>query len=323
MASRDERSTLTPVKERPQRLAPPAVVAEPEPLLRGSARSGVARGVRPLVSFARKKPLGALGAMVLLLMVLAALGAEFVSPYPVGKIGLGPSYAAPSLAHPMGLDQLGRDMVSRIIWGGRISLFVGVVSTIVATVLGTTVGIVSAYFGRKVDLGIQRVVDAMISFPSLILALVLMAALGQSTMNIVIAMSFVFVPRMSRVVRASVLTIKEQPYVEAAQTIGASNLRVMVFHILPNIFGPVMVLATLTLGTAIVVEASLSFLGIGTSPDQPSWGRMLSGAATQYFRESPHLAIFPGLAISLAVLAVNFLGDALRDIWDPRLRGSN
>lgn len=278
------------------------------------------RTTASLLRFARQKPMGAVGAVTLLTLVLLATAAPLVAPYDPNETALGFSFAEPSLAFPMGLDHLGRDMLSRVIWGGRISLAVGLIATVVATALGTLLGILTAYVGGKFDLLVQRVVDGMIAFPSLILALFLMAVLGQSTVNIIIAMTFVFTPRMSRVIRSSVLTIRQQPYIEAARAIGARPWRVMAVHILPNIFGSAMVLATLTLGNAIVVEASLSFLGIGTSPDVPSWGKMLSGEAMEYLRESPHLAVFPGIAISLAVLAVNFLGDALRDIWDPRLR---
>lgn len=271
--------------------------------------------------FTRKKPLGAVSAFILVVLIVSAVAAPWMAPYEPTRTALGPSFAAPSLSHPMGLDDIGQDVLSRVIWGGRTSLGIGLTSTALALLLGTIVGLTTGYLGGKLDLFAQRGIDSMIVFPSLILALVLMAVLGQNALNIALAIAFTFAPRMSRVVRSAVLSIKEEPYVEAARAIGCSTARILFRHLLPNVFGSLMVLATLTLGTAIVIEASLSFLGIGSSPAVPSWGRMLSGAATDYLRESPHLAIFPGLAISLTVLSVNFLGDALRDILDPRLRG--
>ena len=269
--------------------------------------------------FARRKPLGAMGAVVLLLAAFAAVFAPQLAPFDPFKVEAGPQLDAPNLRTLLGTDELGRDVLSRLLYGARISMYVGVISVLSSIVLGTLLGIVSAYFGGLVDLLSQRLVDALMAFPALILALAIIATLGPSTNNVVIALIVVFVPGITRTVRSQALSIKEDDYVMAAQALGASSWRIMLRHIAPNTFGTSLVLASLTLGWAIVTEASLSFLGLGTPPDIPSWGGMLHGGASVFLEVAPWLGVTPGMAIFLVVFAANFLGDALRDELDPKL----
>jgi peptide/nickel transport system permease protein len=274
---------------------------------------------RRIGSFCRSKPLGAVSAAIVILTVFAAMLAPVVAPYdPLEQEWV--KFTPPTTENLLGTDQLGRDVLSRIIYGARVSMYVGIISVLVGISAGTLVGIVSAYFGGIVDLVVQRLVDALMGFPPVILALALMAALGGSVNNVIIALVVVLLPGAIRVIRSQVLSIKELDYVLAAQAIGARPLRVMLRHILPNVLASYIVLGTITLGFAIIIEASLSFLGVGVSPDVPTWGSMLSDGANRYIRDAPWLAVFPGLAISIVVFAINFLGDALRDVLDPRLR---
>ena len=228
----------------------------------------------------------------------------------------------PSADHYFGGDHLGRDVFSRIVHGARISLVVGIIASFIGCTIGMAVGVISVHFGGATDLAVQRVIDAMIAFPTLILAIAIMAALGASIMNVVIALSIVYVPSTARVLRAQYLAIKEMDYVLAARSIGAGSIRIMIKHMIPNAFALYLVIVTFHLGGAIIAEASLSFLGVGSPPDEPSWGGMLSGAASQYVALAPWLAFFPGAAIFVVVFSWNVLGDALRDVLDPRLRGT-
>lgn len=271
--------------------------------------------------FVRKNPLGAAGGLLVLLLLTGALFVDvFATHNPVRTSNH--VLMAPGAEFWLGTDNLGRDLYSRVVHGARISLVVGLTSTLLGAVVGGLIGLISGYVGGKTDLIAQRVMDIMQALPILVLALVLAAALGPSLTNTVIAISVVIAPRAARVVRASVLAIREFVYVESARALGVSHARVAWRHILPNTFGPFIVLVTAQLGGAILAEAALSFLGLGVPEPYPSWGRMLSIAAAEYAQKAPWLVIYPGLAISLAVFGTNLLGDALRDTLDPRLRGA-
>ncbi|MCY4558201.1 MAG: ABC transporter permease [Chloroflexi bacterium] len=273
-----------------------------------------------ILRFCRTKPLGGISAAIIILTVLAAIFAPVIVPHDPLDLVHAP-FVAPSAVAWLGSDDLGRDVFSRVIAGARISMYVGIMSVLIGITLGTAIGILSAYVGGVLDLTIQRIVDALMAFPAIIMALGLMAALGASVNNIVAALVVILVPGAIRVIRSQVLSIKELDYTLAAQAIGARPWRIMLRHILPNVTASYIVLSTITLGLAIVIEASLSFLGVGVPPDVPTWGGMLTEGASQYIRNAPWLAVFPGLAISVIVFSINFLGDALRDSLDPRLRG--
>jgi peptide/nickel transport system permease protein len=227
---------------------------------------------------------------------------------------------APSLQHWMGTDEYGRDILSRVIWGSRISLLVGVLAVGVGTTSGAILGLISGYFGGKIDYIIQRCMDVLMAFPGLILALAMVAALGPSIVNVILALSVTIMPGPSRVIRASAMSLRGSAFIDAAHNLGYSNMRILFRHILPNCAAPYIIIATSALGGAILAEAGLSFLGLGTPPPSPSWGAMLSGSAQKFMTEAPWLAVFPGLAITLVVFGFSFLGDALRDLLDPRLR---
>lgn len=276
---------------------------------------------RSTLRFIRQKPLGSFGAVVLLLMVIMAIFAPVIATHDPYTQDARAVLASPSAQHLFGTDNLGRDVFSRVVYGSRISMTVGLLSVAFGIGVGVIVGLISGYRGGWIDMLIQRIVDALMSFPILVLAMAVVAVLGPSLRNVTLAIGVVTIPLVARVVRGSVLSVKENLYIEAARTLGASGLRIAVFHILPNVFAPIIVLATVRLGVAILTEASLSFLGIGTPPPQPSWGEMLSQRGRLYFEVAPWMALFPGLAITLAVLGINFFGDALRDVLDPRLRG--
>jgi len=275
-----------------------------------------------IARFCRKKPLGAAGGAVMLVIVLTAFFANQLQTYDPIATEASQTLARPSQEHWLGTDHLGRDIYSRIVHGARVSLIVGVASTLLGSVLGGIIGLLSGYVGGKIDLVAQRIMDILQGLPLLVLALVMSASLGPSIHNVVIAISIPIVPRAARVIRSSVLSIREMQYVEAARSLGLRHARIAFRHILPNTIGPFIVLCTAQLGSAILVEAALSFLGLGVPEPYPSWGRMLSVSAAEYAQKAPHLVIFPGLAISLAVFGSNLLGDALRDTLDPRLRGA-
>jgi peptide/nickel transport system permease protein len=271
--------------------------------------------------FIRKKPLGAIGGFLIVVMAVAAVFAELLQTHDPIATDAAHTLAPPAADHWLGSDHLGRDIYSRIVHGARVSLIVGISSTLLGSVLGGIIGLLSGYVGGKVDLTAQRFLDILQGLPLLVLALVMSASLGPSIQNVVIAISIPIIPRAARVIRSSVLSIREMQYVEAARALGTRHLRIAFRHILPNTIGPFIVLVTAQLGSAILVEATLSFLGLGVPEPYPSWGRMLSVSAAEYAQKAPWLVLFPGIAISLAVFGSNLLGDALRDTLDPRLRG--
>jgi peptide/nickel transport system permease protein len=272
--------------------------------------------------FVRRKPLGAAGAVIIVVMVVTALLASWLQTHDPIATDAAYTLGQPTAEHWLGTDHLGRDIYSRIVHGAWVSLLVGLGSTLLGSVLGGMIGLLSGYTGGKTDLITQRFLDILQGLPLLVLALVMSASLGPSIRNVIIAISIPIIPRAARVIRASVLSIREMQYVEAARALGVQHLRVAFRHILPNTVGPFIVLCTAQLGSAILVEATLSFLGMGVPEPYPSWGRMLSVSAAEYAQKAPHLVLFPGVAISLAVFGSNLLGDALRDTLDPRLRGS-
>ena len=269
---------------------------------------------------ARRYPLGAVGAVLVLLFVLTALFANVIAPHDPLSTNSRASLAAPGGTYWLGADFMGRDMFSRIVYGARISLAVAVGATLLGGILGVLIGLMSGFIGGWLDLATQRVMDIMQSLPLLVMALVMAASLGPSLENTIIAIAIPLVPSVARVVRSSTLSLREQPFVEAARAIGMGEMRIALRHVLPNTLAPLIVLGTAQLGSAILTEASLSFLGLGIPEPYPSWGRMLSESAAEYVRTAPWLVIFPGVAISLTVFGTNLLGDALRDILDPRQR---
>ena len=274
---------------------------------------------RVLASFAARQPLGAAGAVIVLALVATAALAPQLAPHGAKEAAFAP-YLPPSAEFPFGTDQIGRDILSRVIWGARLSLYVGLVSVMFGVTFGGLWGVVTAYFGGAADAASQRVVDTLMALPPIILALSLMAALGQSVNNVILALTLLLTPTAARTLRSLALSIRESPYVEAARAAGCSHWRVIALHVLPNTFATYIVLVTVNISYAIVVEASLSFLGLGAPPDEPSWGAMLT-AGSQAVEAAPWMFLFPGLAISLTVFGLNLLGDAIRDLTDPRLRG--
>ena len=282
--------------------------------------SSAARVTASVVWFLRHKPLGAVGGALVLILALLAIAAPLLTPYDALQTSPREQLAAPGGAHPLGTDQLGRDLWSRILFGARISLYLGFGAVAMGTVAAIVIGVVGGYYGGTVDAVIERVVDAIMAFPWVMLMMAFMAVLGTGIFNLMLALAIAMAPRSSRVVRATVRSIKASQYVEAATAIGCTHMSIIFRHILPNVMSPVIVLTTMYLGWAILMESSLSFIGFGVPPPFPSWGRTLSDEGRRFMLQAPWIAIFPGVAISLAVLGWNLLGDALRDIWDPRLR---
>ncbi len=269
-----------------------------------------------------RKYLATFGLAVLVLLILTAAFADVVAPYSPVALDFPSALQAPSAQHLLGTDQVGRDLLSRMIYGARTSIFVGVGVMLIAVTLGSIVGGVSAYKGGKFDVVVQRLVDAVQSVPALLLLLTIISIIGPGMVNVILALGFRAAVGDSRVVRGSVLGIMENQYIEGARAIGAGNLRILVRYVLPNIMAPIIVVGSLQLGAAILAESTLSFLGWGVPPPTPTWGGMLSNEARRFMIDAPWLAIFPGLALSLAVYGINMFGDGLRDVFDPRLRGS-
>jgi peptide/nickel transport system permease protein len=269
---------------------------------------------------ARRYPLGAFGAVIMVVCVFAALFAPYITVYDPLSTNAALSLARPSVQHWLGCDFMGRDVYSRIVYGARISLAVGLGSLGVGLTCGVIIGLTSGYLGGWIDLTAQRLIDILQSLPLLVMALLMTASLGPSLRNTILAISIALIPSSARVVRSTTLSLREQPFVESAKAIGMSEFRIAFRHVLPNTLAPLIVLATAQLGATILIEATLSFLGLGVPEPHPSWGRMLSESAAEYVRTAPWLVIFPGLAISLVVFGTNLFGDALRDILDPRQR---
>ncbi len=269
---------------------------------------------------ARRYPLGAVGAVIMALCVFAALFAPYITVYDPLSTNAALSLARPSAQHWLGCDFMGRDVYSRIVYGARISLAVGIGSLGLGLSCGVLIGLTSGYLGGWIDLAAQRLIDILQSLPLLVMALLMTASLGPSLRNTIIAISIALIPSSARVVRSTTLSLREQPFVKSAKAIGMSEVRIAFRHVLPNTLAPLIVLGTAQLGATILIEATLSFLGLGVPEPHPSWGRMLSESAAEYVRTAPWLVIFPGLAISLVVFGTNLFGDALRDVLDPRQR---
>jgi len=270
--------------------------------------------------FIRRYPLGAAGAVIMAILLFVASFAPYITVYDPLSTNAAASLARPSLQHWLGCDFMGRDLYSRIIFGARISLEVATGSMLLGTTVGVTVGLLSGYLLGWFDLITQRFLEIMQSLPLLVMAIIMAAALGPSMRNTILAIAFVLVPSVARVIRANTLSLREQPFVEAAKAIGMSETRIAIRHVLPNTLAPLIVLATAQFGATILIEAALSFLGLGVPEPHPSWGRMLSESAAEYVRTAPWLVIFPGAAISFVVFGTNLFGDALRDLLDPRQR---
>ena len=268
----------------------------------------------------RQQPLGVVGALILIVMIVVALFAGYVAPFEPTQANASARFTAPNAQYLLGTDQFGRDILSRLVWGARTSLVVAFGAMTLGVVLGTIIGLSAGYIRGWFDTVIQSLVDGMMTFPSLLLALALVAVLRPSIGNLIVALAFPIVPRVARIVRSSTLGIVNMAYIEAAKSLGAGPFRIVLRHVLPNCFAPIIVVATAYLGVAVLAEASLSYLGLGTQEPEASWGLMLAGSATDYARRAPWLPIVPGIALTLAVFASNLVGDALRDTLDPRLR---
>jgi len=282
--------------------------------------SRLRRWLEASVRFARQRPLGGVGAVIIVIMILAAVLADVVSPFDPLTTNYAAMLQAPSSLHWFGTDSFGRDVFTRIIYGSRTALWIGFASSFIGSTLGALIGVSSAYFGGKIDLLLQRFMDLLLSFPLIILALVVVSLLGSGTTNVIFAITVPMVPRCALVVRSSALALREMPFVEAARALGFGPMHIIVRHMLPNVMAPYLVMFTAFLGQAILLEASLTFLGLGVAEPQPAWGLMLRGAAVEFAERAPWMAIYPGIAISLAVFAFNLFGDSLRDALDPKLR---
>jgi peptide/nickel transport system permease protein len=272
------------------------------------------------LGFTRQRPLGAFGAAIIVIMIAAAVLAGFVAPYDPLTTDYASMLQAPSSFHWFGTDSFGRDVFTRIIYGSRTALWIGFASSFLGATLGGIIGVTSAYFGGKIDLVLQRFMDLLLSFPLVILALVVVSLLGSGMTNVIFAITVPMVPRCAIVVRSSALTVREMPFVEAARALGFGPLHIILRHMLPNVMAPFLIMLTAFLGQAILLEASLSFLGLGVAEPQAAWGLMLRGAAVEFAERAPWMAIYPGIAISLSVFAFNLFGDSLRDALDPKLR---
>ena len=307
---------MTTRVETPDRVAP----VKPAATIPRARVNGL-ETLQALGGFARRKPLGAIGAIIVVALLVMAVFAERIAPYGYDETIRGARMQSPSMTYWLGTDNLSRDIWSRIVYGARVSITVGFATVGLAVLLATTVGVSSGYFGGAYDLIVQRIVDAWLSFPYLVIVLSVMAVLGPGLFNVVISLAIIIAAVNSRVIRSATIAIAHGTYVEAARAVGCGHVRIILRHILPNVAATIIILATIGLGTAILAESALSFLGFGVPPPYPAWGAMLSGSGRTYMFRAPWMAIWPGVAISLAVFGFNMLGDALRDVLDPRLRG--
>ncbi|MFQ5684449.1 MAG: ABC transporter permease [Candidatus Binatia bacterium] len=284
----------------------------------------LSRWLQAIFRFARQKPLGAWGAAVVVLMILVGVTADFLAPYDPLETRYNLMMQAPNMTFWLGTDAYGRDILSRLIYGSRTALLVGFSASLFGATVGAVIGVVSGYFGGRIDLTVQRIMDILLSFPLIVMALAVVAALGDlpipRTVAVIIAIAVPMTPRCARVVRSSALTIRQMPYLDAARVLGFGHMRIIFRHMLPNVVASYLIMLTAFLGQAILLEASLSFLGLGVSEPTPAWGLMLRGAAIEFAEEAPWMGIFPGLAISLGVFGFNLFGDSLRDVLDPKLR---
>lgn len=277
--------------------------------------------VEALVRLVREKPLGTVGGIIVLVLFIVGISADLIAPYGMNELHLVDRLSPPSGTYLLGTDNLGRDVLSRVIYGARISMFVGVGATVLSLIFSITIGVTSAFFGGKYDLIVQRFVDAWMCFPSLFIILTVMAILGGGIIQIIIVLGISSGISGSRVIRGGVYGIISNVYVDAARAIGSPTLRTLIRHILPNIMPVIIIGFTVSMGAMILAEASLSFLGFGIPPPEPSWGGMLSGSGRQYMLVAPWMMLWPGLSLAIVVYGINMLGDAMRDVLDPRLRG--
>ena len=302
---------MTAVVPSQETLAAPSAEAVPEP-----KRSAL----RIVGGFCRRQPLGTFGLVLVLVMFAAGMLAGWIAPFDPEENDFNAMMEAPSWLHLLGTDQLGRDIFSRLVYGARTALIVGFSAAIVGGLIGLVLGVTSAYFGGWFDLVFQRVLDVLMAFPLIILALAVVAVFGTGVFNVIVAITIPLVPRCGRVVRASALAVREVPYVDAARALGFGHTRIVLAHMVPNVVAPFLILMSAFVGQAILAEASLSYLGLGVQEPVPAWGLMLQGGAEEYATTAPWIAIFPGLAIVLTVLGISLFGDALRDAIDPKLR---
>jgi peptide/nickel transport system permease protein len=279
-------------------------------------RSPLAR----VLGFVRRQPLGTIGLLLVVAVAVAGLGANWIAPYDPTSNDFAAMIQAPSWAHWLGTDQFGRDILSRIIFGARTALIVGLSAATIGGFSGLVLGVASAYFGGRLDLAVQRVLDVLMAFPLIIMAMAVVAIFGTGVQNVILALTIPLIPRCARVVRSSALAIREVPYVDAARACGFGHMRIILRHMVPNVVAPFLIMLTAFVGQAILAEAALSYLGLGVQEPVPDWGLMLQGGAEEYAVTAPWIAIFPGLAIMLSVFGINIFGDALRDVLDPKMR---
>lgn len=285
-----------------------------------SRRASLPHWLSVVIGFTRRRPLGAAGAAMILVMIFCAIFAPLIAPYRPLTTDFSAQLSPPTANHWLGTDSFGRDLLSRLIYGSRTALLVGFASAFMGATLGALIGVASAYFGRWIDLLVQRVVDIFLSFPIIVLALAVVSILGTGVGNVIMAITVPMIPNCARVVRSSALAVREMPYVDAARAAGFGHRRIIFRHMLPNVMAPYLIMLTAYVGQAILLEASLSFLGLGVAEPTPAWGLMLRGAAVEFAESAPWMAIFPGVAISLGVFAFSLFGDSLRDALDPKLR---